>query len=141
MPKPAVPSPAPAVAKGKKAALSGTVVSDEPLPLGTELPFLKGAKVVAPPPAPPPPMAQSGDTDELDVRQIRGDDGGLTIDSYARVTAQLAAGTDKAKVLASVGLDDAAWHRAATTWANRLRNDETLMRHYRALVRDHQPKR
>ncbi len=152
VPAPAPPEPAPRVAPAGASrslaaargpsAMKGTFLPDEEDILrGQKLPFAKGA-----PPAPPPPTApaqQSGDTSEMETSQLRPQAGelALSVEAYARVTAQLASGADKDTVLRGAGLDDASWLRVATGWADRLRADPALMQHYQGLVRSLQAKR
>jgi hypothetical protein len=137
---PAVPTPTAAPVRAAEAA-PGLRKETSDIDLravidGLNLPFKDGVYT----PAPAPNMARparSGATEslDLDARPRRTPSPVLPMDSYARISARLALGEDKAKVLGAFGLDDASWLLIATGWSERLRANPSLMKDYQALVK------
>ena len=138
-PGPAAPAAVPALPKPTAAAGVGKETSDVDLRAvidGLNLPFKDGVYTPAPAPKEARP-ARSGGTESMDLnaRPARSARPALPMDSYARISARLALGEDKAKVLGAFGLDDAGWVLIATGWSERLRANPPLMKEYQALVK------
>lgn len=134
LPVPAAVAPRPAAAVGV-----GKETSDVDLRAvidGLNLPFKDGVYTPAPAPKNARP-ARSGGTESMDLndRPARPARPALPMDSYARISARLALGEDRTKVLGAFGLDDAGWVLIATGWSERLRADPPLMKEYQALVK------